>query len=216
MTGHPSIVDLEHMTLAGYDRCAQSWADEHGAPGYWAEEIARFQTLLPAGRILEIGAGAGRDAKELIKIGYRYVGTDISVGFLNVARRALPGHEFHEQSVYDLSFPGQDPFDGFWASAVLLHIPKHRIDQALQRIKSVVRPGGVGFISLKDGTGEAVEVETVGGNELRRFFAYWSEPEFRSILARNGYTTQHYIYHPRSERTRWHCFLVWTDGGCAP
>lgn len=200
----------ERLTTDGYDRCALAWSEEHGSPDYWAKEMAAFQTLLPAGRILEIGAGGGRDAKELIALGYQYVGTDISVGLLDVARRELPDHEFHEQSVYDLSFP--ELFDGFWASAVLLHIPKRRIDQALRQIKSVVRPGGIGFISLKEGTGEAFETEIVGGHELKRFFAYWSEVEFSSVLARNCYEVVQHIYHPRSERTRWHCFLVQIEG----
>ena len=60
----------------------------------------------------------------MIAFGYDYTGTDISTGLLNEARKKVPGQSFYEMSVYDLDFP-EGTFDGFWASAILLHIPKN-------------------------------------------------------------------------------------------
>lgn len=197
----------EELTNTGYASCARQWASDHSSPGYWADEMDTFHRLLPAGSILEIGAGGGRDAKELTARGYNYLGTDISPEMLTVAREELPTVEFQHRSVYDLETIGRE-FDGFWASAVLLHIPRQRIDVALRQIRTVVRPGGIGFISLKDGAGETVENEDVHGVQLRRLFVYWTKADFATVLDRNGYDLVRYSYHPRSPRTRWHSFIV--------
>lgn len=202
------LLPEELVTRETYDALAETWLAYHDTADFWATEMGRFQELLPEGTLLEVGAGGARDAKVLLGLGYSYVGTDVSSGLLAVARLRLPGQEFYEQSVYDLSFPDREKFDGFWASAVLLHIPKARIDEALQRIKSVVKPGGVGFISLKDGEGEQTQVDEVDGQQLERFFAYWQKDEFAEVLEANGFKMLDYLYRPIDKKTRWHCFFV--------
>lgn len=147
-----SLTDEEKLTIAAYDDQATRWAGEHQTSGFWGKEMDKFQELLPSGKVLEIGSGGGRDAKELTSRGYQYVGTDASQGLIEQAQKANPQTVFLTQSVYDLDFP-PDFFDGFWAAAVLLHIPKNKIDLALGKIKSVVKPGGIGFITLKEGEG---------------------------------------------------------------
>ena len=200
------LLPEEQLTLDAYNQVAAQWAAEHDDAEYWSLELDLFHQLLPQGSVLEIGSGGGRDAKELITLGYRYTGTDISAGLLQVAQRALPGQTFIQQSVYDLSFDRE--FDGFWASAVLLHIPRSRIRQALSRIRRNLRVGAIGFISLKDGQGEQVETETIDDQEIRRHFTYWTREEFEPVLASAGFELVDYIFHPRSPRTRWHCFFV--------
>lgn len=198
----------EARTLRSYDENAETWVSEHQSNGYWRDEMARFHELLPYGRILEIGAGGGRDAQELIDLGYDYTGTDASTGFLTVLNKKIPGVVAFERSVYDLPPPGTEPFDGFWASAVLLHIPKARIDEALAGIRRSVKEGAIGFISLKNGVGEKVEQEVLGGKPFDRFFAYWTKDEFIKVLSDNGFSVVDYFYHVRSESTKWHSFIV--------
>ena len=200
------LLPEEQLTLEAYDQVAAQWAAEHDDPKYWSLELDLFHQLLPQGSILEIGSGGGRDAKELIALGYHYTGTDISTGLLQVAKQALPGQIFVQQSVYDLSFWPE--FDGFWASAVLLHVPRSRIHQALSQIRRNLRVGAIGFISLKDGQGEQVETEIFDDREIRRHFTYWTREEFEAILPSASFELVDYIFHPRSARTRWHCFFV--------
>lgn len=73
----------ELMTIDAYDKTAQAWISKHDGSDFWEAELSRFYELLPAGKILEVGAGGGRDARPLIEHGYDYVGTDISTGLLN-------------------------------------------------------------------------------------------------------------------------------------
>lgn len=202
------LTPREQKTVRSYDANAREWIEKHSEPRYWGEEMNAFAALLPQGKVLEIGTGGGKDAKELLAKGYEYVGVDVSAGLLKEARKNVPGATFLQQSVYDLDFP-ESSFDGFWACAVLLHIPKDRIDEALQNIRRVVRRGGIGFISLKRGKGERIEKdEAHTGGTGPRFFAYYSQAEFERILERNGFEVVNSAIRPVDKRTTWLIFLV--------
>lgn len=212
MTKINRLLPEEKVTVKTYDQVAALWAAKHNNEDFWAAELKRFHNLLLKGKVLEIGSGGGRDIGPLLSCGYEYVGTDISDGLLKVVRKKFPKQMFYKQSVYELSFPKK--FDGFWCAAVLLHVPKTRIDEALQRIRSVLKPGAIGFISIKDGRGEQIETELWEDHESRRrLFSYWPEDEFIKTLNQNKYIVLDYIYRPDSERTRWHCFFVKTLEG---
>lgn len=188
----------EKITLETYNKTAKKWFGEHKTAGFWKAEMDIFNKLLPSGNILEIGSGGGRDAKELIQLGYDYVGTDISTGLLEIAKKENPTLTFLQQSVYDLNFA--EKFDGFWASAVLLHIPKPRVDEALGKIHNVVRKDGIGFISLKQGIGERIDDG--------RFFAYYAKEEFENILIKNKFETLEFRLNPMSDKTTFLCYFV--------
>ena len=189
----------ERLTLATYDRQAENWSSSHGTPNFWGEEIARFEELLPGGRVLEIGAGGGRDAKELIEAGFDYLGTDISAGLLEQARKNNPGISFEEVSVYDLDY--EELFDGFWCSAVLLHIPRDRIDDALLAVNKNMKRGALGFIAIKEGEGEKLEADDKSTLGDERLFVYWTNDGFSKKLGDNGFEIVEQGYRPMSERT---------------
>jgi SAM-dependent methyltransferase len=157
---------------------------------------------LPEGKLLEIGSGGGRDAKELIKLGYDYTGTDISKSLIKQAKKNNPGAIFLEKSVYDLGYT--DDFDGFWCSAVLLHIPRPKINRALESIKKAMHNNAVGFISIKEGDGEQME----SSGELKRLFTYWHNNEFNKILRDQGFDILYKDYKPVTEHTKWLIYFV--------
>lgn len=198
----------EEKTLKTYNNNAMKWAQDHSTVGFWSVEMERFLKLLPSGKILEIGSGGGRDAKELIKMGYVYVGTDISSGLIKVAKKENPGVCFINQSVYDLSFPTGTEFDGFWTSASLLHIPKSKIVLALGCIRKFIKNRGIGFISLKEGSGEILEEKTKHGFKEEKFFSYYSAEEFSSILSKNGFNVLDITRRKMNEKLTWLCFFV--------
>jgi len=175
--------DKLKQTIDYYDREAKNWTSAHGGnqgDSYWKDEMKKFHKLLPSGKVLEIGSGAGKDAAALIALGYDYTGTDASEGLLQVAIKRNPGARFVHMAVNNLNLPGEE-FDGFWTAATLLHIPKDKIDNALIKIKSVLKPEAVGFISVKAGAGERTDPQT------DRWFAYYSQKEFHEVLGRNGF-----------------------------
>jgi len=129
--------DAERQTIDYYDREAETWTVTHGGyekKSWWENEMAKFHELLPKGKVLEIGSGAGKDASALIAMGYDYTGVDASKSMIEIAKKRNPGATFLCVKVHDLDFPA-GTFDGFWTAATLLHIPKSRIEEALAKIK---------------------------------------------------------------------------------
>lgn len=210
MTKDPSdSSEMELSTISTYDNVAESWAREHAdrqKAGY-GTVIDKFKDLLPAGSIVEIGVGGGSDGALLTAEGYHYLGIDASAGMVKVARTSHPDLKFEQCNVYDLADLKQE-FDGFWACAVLVHIPRARIDEALQAIGAVVRLGGVGFISLKAGDTEEFEEREKLGRQERRLFTYWHRGDFEQVLQRNHFETLWYQHKPMDQRTEWHWFIV--------
>lgn len=196
------LTPAEQLTLASYDRQAAQWSNAHMTAGMWSAEMADFHEALPSGRLLEIGSGGGRDAKELIPLGYDYVGTDVSHGLLEQARKNNPTALFNEMSVYDL--PYENEFDGFWCAAVLLHIPRDRLPNALSVIARAMKPGAVGFITLKEGAQAKFEDDDTG----KRYFVYWQNDAFKAVLAKHGFHVIQEGYRPVSERTKWLTYIV--------
>jgi len=176
------LTPQEEATIKTYDSIARDFAQRHGDRDFYRSELAKFKQLLPEGKILEIGCGPGKDASDLITSGYEYVGIDPSKGLLEIARENNPGVTFLEQNVEEMTFE-PDSFDGFWASAVLLHIPKDKINKALSRIHEVVKTGGIGFISMHQGEGEELRNNEKG----ERFFSYYSLTEFSRVLELNRF-----------------------------
>ena len=197
----------EQETIQSYDKYGKQWAASHLDFDFWAPELRGFKKYLPEGRVLEIGSGGGRDARELIKAGYEYTGTDISKGLLEAAKKYNLGAKFLLKSVYDLDFP-KDYFDGFWACAVLLHIPKSRIDKALRQLYRITKPRGVGFISVKKGKGEKITIEPPPDG--KRFFAYYSLKEFETILLKNNFKILFSKERKKTEKTTWLIYFVRT------
>ena len=201
-----NTLDQEDETIRTYDKYADSWANDHPQDDY-RTILTQLKQLMPHGSMLEVGCGGGQDADMLIAAGYDYLGTDASNGMVSLASRKHPGIIFQHINLYDLASLERQ-FDTFWCNAVLLHIPKRRIDEALQSILTVIRPEGVGFISMKDGDKEFFEERTQSDREENRIFVHWQKEDFERVLKRNGFKIVYYEYVPKSERSKWHRFLV--------
>lgn len=198
--------DRKQKTVDYYDNEASTWASAHGrdeGESFWKDQMQIFHEILPSGKILEIGSGGGKDAAALMALGYDYIGTDASKGLIEIAQNHNPTAKFINMTVEDLDFP-DNSFDGFWAAAVLLHIPKTDIDNALQSIKKQVRNSGVGFITLKEGDGEREDEKT------GRWFSYYHKDEFKEILVRNDFKIIKFDkkIDGRGDRPDWLMFFV--------
>src|SRR4051794_9457834 len=119
-------------TIAAYQADAAAYAA--GAPAM-SEEVLRdleeFADLVGAGgRVLEVGSGPGRDALELEARGLVVRRTDITPAFVDLMRADGHDADVLDPLVDDLG----GPYDGVWASAVLLHLARDEMDQVLGRL----------------------------------------------------------------------------------
>ncbi|MEK7465467.1 MAG: class I SAM-dependent methyltransferase [Patescibacteria group bacterium] len=151
---------------------------------FWRPEFEKFRKLLPAGRVLDIGCGNGREALLFMDAGYEYTGIDLSQGMLTEARQLAPQAKFLNMNMYNLAFPA-DRFDGIWNCCTLFHAPKSRVHSALREVRRISRKGAIAFFVVKAGNGERMVEDFRGGNE--RLFSFYNEMEFADLLEAHGF-----------------------------
>lgn len=100
-------------------------------------------------RVLEVGAGVGTDARNIISRGGIYTGINVDAGSTEMASSALqafgvPGKVLQRNAV-QMDFPDSS-FDVVYSFGVLLCIPQ--IDRAVAEIARVLRPGGEVLVML--------------------------------------------------------------------
>jgi SAM-dependent methyltransferase len=126
------------------------------------------------GKILDAGCGSGRDTLYFMKNGYSVVAFDASEEMVRLGSE-YTGKQVLKMRLQELNF--EDEFDGIWACASLLHVPKSEIDDVLKRVVASLKVDGILFVSFKYGDGETIR----GG----RLFNSYNEETLRIILDRN-------------------------------
>ena len=134
-----------------------------------------FLELLPENaHILDAGCGSGRDSFYFIKNGYKVIAIDSSEELSKLAEKLI------NQPVLHITFQRLDfenKFDGIWASASLLHVPRNEIDVVLNRIAKALKQNGVLFTSFKYGSQEY--------QKEGRYFNCYDENLMMELIDRN-------------------------------
>jgi len=134
-----------------------------------------LEFVASGGSILDAGCGSGRDCVAFLNKGYRVKAIDASSAMVSEARRL--GVDAEVQSFREMTFEAE--FDGIWACASLLHVPKSEIVDVLKRFSLALKLKGILFVSLKEGEGEGIA-------EDGRFFSYFRLGEFCALLEAAG------------------------------
>jgi SAM-dependent methyltransferase len=160
--------------LAYYNRNARAYAE--ATLRVCMEQLYRpFLDLLPpGGHILDAGCGSGRDARVFWERGYRVTAIDGSPELAWLASQVI-GQPVEVLRFEELAF--EDTFDGIWACASLLHVPRTEVDQVVERFVRALRASGAWYLSFK--LGEAEEVH--GG----RLFSDYTEGSLSELVGRH-------------------------------
>jgi cyclopropane fatty-acyl-phospholipid synthase-like methyltransferase len=161
----------DQHTLDFYAREAEAYATRYAV----SEELTPFLALLPPGsRILELGCGGGQDSEAMIAAGFDVLPTDGSPELARQAEKRL-GRPVTLLLFEDIEFV--DEFDGVWANACLLHVPKPSLSAVFGRIQRALRAGGLMYASFKTGGEEAID-------QFGRYYNYPDEAFLRTALGR--------------------------------
>ena len=136
----------------------------------------RFLALLPAGaRILDFGCGSGRDTKYFLEKGFRAEGTDGSEELCRIASETT-GTTVRQMMFDELD--ETDAFDGIWACASILHLPKAELRDVLKKMVRATKNGGYMYVSFRYGDFE--------GYINERYFTYFTEETFDEFISDIG------------------------------
>jgi SAM-dependent methyltransferase len=166
---------VDDATLQFYRRNAEAYAKREITSRY--ARLTKFLALLPPGAaILELGCGAGGDAAEMLARGYDVTPTDGSPEMADVASRRL-GRPVKTLLFHELD--ATEAYDGVWANACLLHVPRDQLASVLALIRRALKPGGAFYASYKSGDGD-------GRDTLNRYYNYPTEDWLRATYAQSG------------------------------
>jgi SAM-dependent methyltransferase len=159
----------DDQTLAFYAAEAPVYAAS-GKGGASAHLHRFLERLAPGARVLELGCGGGRDSEAMIGLGFDVDPTD-GVPEITAQAEGRLGRPVRVMRFDELDARGA--YDGVWANASLLHVPRAGLPDVLGRVFRALKPGGWHFANYK--------AEGVDGRD--RFGRYFNHPTREDLLA---------------------------------
>jgi ubiquinone/menaquinone biosynthesis C-methylase UbiE len=145
-----SVVRMDQKTIDTYNSMALEYDEE--TIDFWERFprtfLDKFIALNPGGKVLDIGAGPGRDGLLLQQGGLDVICLDASEAMVKLSiERGLESvlGDFLDMPFTDASF------DAVWAYTVLLHVPKSEVNKAMQEVRRVLKPNGHLALGLIEG-----------------------------------------------------------------
>ncbi|MBA4286260.1 MAG: methyltransferase type 11 [Xanthomonadaceae bacterium] len=148
-------------TVEPYNSNAERFAASYESLQSEAVHGALREFVLPGTdrTALDIGAGSGRDAAWLASMGYTVVAVEPSAA---MRREAQTRHADSAIHWLDDRLPGLArvhergiAYDLILLSAVWMHVPPDERERAFRKIVTLLKPGGVVLMSLREGPAEA-------------------------------------------------------------
>ncbi|WP_410495530.1 class I SAM-dependent methyltransferase [Cellulosilyticum sp. ST5] len=135
-----------------------------------------FLECLPKGaKILDAGCGSGRDSLAFKKLGYEVTAIDGSEELCKLASEYI-GQEVKHMQFQELDF--ENEFDGIWACATLLHIPRRKLPEVIERLVKALKTDGVLYASFKYGVFQ--------GERKGRYFCDLTEEKAEELFTAGG------------------------------
>ncbi|MDD2981054.1 MAG: class I SAM-dependent methyltransferase [Hespellia sp.] len=121
--------------------------------------------------ILDFGCGSGRDTKYFLEQGFQVDAVDGSKKLCDIAE-AMTSIKVKNMLFQELD--EQEKYDGIWACASILHLPKLELVEVLKKIVRALKQDGIVYASFKYGEFE--------GEKDGRYFTCFTEKTFAQLL----------------------------------
>lgn len=169
-----------------YNKIAEEWTRDHNNDSWWQEGTNTFLSFLPKGAsVLDVGCGGGIKSRYIADKGFKVTGIDFSEKMIEICKRELPNLDFDVVDLYHIDTYNKT-FDGIFAQAVLLHIPKKDVMAVLEKMKGRLNKNGLLYIAVKgvkeDGIEEKQVTEKDYGYEYQRFFSFFTSGELKNYI----------------------------------
>lgn len=168
-----------------YNKIAPHWV-ESSFGEYGSEGLKKFISLLKKDdKVLDLGCGSGIRSKILVNNGISVFGVDFSEEMIKKAENDVPGARFQLMDINDVDAL-EESFDGIFAMAILLHLPKKEFYPMLEKLRNKLNDGGYLYIGLKEQkeneSEEGIEKDDWGDVKTERFFSYYKMDEVKKDL----------------------------------
>ena len=128
--------------------------------------------------LLDLGCGPGQDTRYLRRKGFHVYGVDLTLSFLRAAKIRAPRLPVVQSDMTSLPFP-QQVFDGIWAAASVIHLPKAQSRTLFRKLFGLTKPGGWLALTVMYGRDVGVpKAQWIPG----RYLAKWFKGELRQSV----------------------------------
>lgn len=199
------ILKHQDLTKNTYNKTAETYASVNNQT-LLHDMFSIFQNLVPSGLIYDFGCGTGRDTNHFHSLGYNVAGFDFSNAMLRVAREEFPHLRDHFHPLDLLKDLDKLPVlsaNGIWCCACLLHFTPSECEKILHSFSKLLHRSGYAYVSIKLGH------TTHSQEEDGRFFQYYTEEDFSSLLSLCGFQIKVYKESfSRNGSVRWGNYFV--------
>ena len=174
-----------------YNKIAKDWHKDHQSDDWWVEGTDAFISFLKQGDlVLDVGCAGGFKSKYLINKGLSVLGIDFSENLIEIAKKEVSGAEFLVMDMREVNTLHQK-FDGIFAQASLLHLPKKETPEIIKKFFANLKSGGYLYVAVKGArdniSEEEVKEENDYGYSYERFFSYYTTDEIKKYFADAGF-----------------------------
>ena len=196
----------EQITIAEYQLTAEDYRI-----GTWHHDVSQNRNALIAamnksdGKILDLGCGSGRDLVAFQEMGYQVTGLDATPAFVEMASQ-IAGCEVWQQSFLSLDLPGKT-FDGIFANASLIHVPKVEMLRVLKNLHYALCDHGILVMSMVRGNHEGFAERPTG----YRYVTGWEYETLAPKLLEAQFQILRHYYRPTGvalENQSWLVFVA--------
>jgi len=173
-----------------YDNIVTEYADNEFNNPHMEKHYKKFLGMLDKNSdILVVGCGPGQAAKRFSDHGHYVTGVDLSHKMIEYAEEKVEAADFYCMDVQKMSFKKR--FDAVWAASVLIHIPKDRHMQILNKVQTMLQPTGFLFFGMLEGKGDKV-IPDEHNKKFNNYVVLMTRDEVEQLLTGAGFELYDY------------------------
>ena len=194
---------MDSKTIAVYNHVARQWVQKYNKLRSKLLQKLALQYFHKKAKTLEIGCGSGRDLKFLNEKGFPTTGLDASEELLAECRKDSPEFDYIGDGLPLLEKVETDCFYNVYSSAVLMHLKREDISEALDNIARIMKKDGIFVFSYRHSTDNG-ERESDG-----RLFTFIEPGWLQELMKKKGLKCLFYEAEDGWDGKKfWHHFAV--------
>ena len=142
------MTEITSTTLNYYNQNADSFTQGTVSVDFSQVQDKFLERLNEGDCILDFGCGSGRDTKYFLKKG---IVVDAIDGSVNLCKLASEYTGIKVQNILFQELDEQEKYDGIWACASILHLPKEELSVVLDKMIAALKKNGIIYTSFKYG-----------------------------------------------------------------
>ena len=162
---------MNNKTLDYYNQNAETFFTGTVSVDFKQTQNKFLHDLSVGNYILDFGCGSGRDTKYFLEAGMKVDAIDGSEEMCRIASE-YTGIKVQQMLFQELDV--HDKYDGIWACASILHLPKNDLKLVLKKMAEALKTQGIIYTSFKYGEFE--------GERNGRYFTDFTIETFQTFI----------------------------------